>query len=101
MTFVKLPPPRVFQWEHITSKIQSICGVTFLTKGRTYGDSQFPFNSPYVSREYHYGPELVPGAVEGLGSVVVRGIHEHMNEDDIRDIARAIKKVAHGLGGSA
>ena len=38
----------------------------FLTKGRTYGDSQFPFNSPYVSREYHYGPELVPGAVEGL-----------------------------------
>ena len=32
----------------------------FLTKGHTYGDSQFPFNSPYVSREYHYGPELVP-----------------------------------------
>ena len=73
----------------------------FLTKGRTYGDSQFPFNSPYVSREYHYGPELVPGAVEGLRTVVVRGIHEHMSEDDIRDIATAINKVAHGLAGSA
>ena len=73
----------------------------FLTKGHTYGSSQFPFNSPYVSREYHYGPELVPGAVEGLGTVVVRGIHEHMNEDDIRDTATAINKVAHGLAGSA
>ena len=73
----------------------------FLTKGHTYGSSQFPFNSPYVSREYHYGPELVPGAVKGLGTVVVRGIHEHMNEDDIRDTAKAINKVAHGLAGSA
>ena len=73
----------------------------FLTKGHTYGDSQFPFNSPYVSREYHYGPELVPGAVEGLRTVAVRGIHEHMSEDDIRDIAKAINKVAHGLTGSA
>ena len=72
----------------------------FLTKGRTYGDSQFPFNSPYVSREYHYGPELVPGAVEGLGSVVVRGIHEHMSEDDIQDIATAINKVGNRLAGS-
>ena len=71
----------------------------FLTKGHTYGSSQFPFNSPYVSREYHYGPELVPGAVKGLGTVVVRGIHEHMNEDDIRDTAKAINKVAHGLAG--
>ena len=73
----------------------------FLTKGHTYGSSQFPFNSPYVSREYHYGPELVPGAVEGLGTVVVRGIHEHMNEEDIRDTATAINKVAHGLAESA
>ena len=73
----------------------------FLTKGHTYGDSQFPFNSPYVSREYHYGPELVPGAVEGLRTVAVRGIHEHMSEDDIRDIATAINKVAHGLTKSA
>ena len=47
------------------------------------------------------GPELVPGAVQGLGSVVVRGIHEHMSEDDIRDTAAAINKVAHGLTESA
>ena len=73
----------------------------FLTKGHTYGSSQFPFNSPYVSREYHYGPELVPGAVEGLRTVAVRGIHEHMSEDNIRDTAKAINKVAHGLAGSA
>lgn len=69
----------------------------FLTERNTYGKSGFPFGSPYVSREYHYGPELVPDAVEGLRTVVVRGIHEHMTEEDIRDTARAIQKVARGL----
>ncbi len=69
----------------------------FLTEQNTYGRSGFPFNSEYVSREYHYGPELVPHAVEGLRTVVVRGIHEYMSEDDIRDMARAINKVAQGL----
>ena len=69
----------------------------FLTEKNTYGTSGFPFNSPYVSRDYQYGPELVPDAVAGLRTVVVFGLHEHMGEEDIRDAARAINKVAHGL----
>ena len=71
----------------------------FLTEKNTYGNSGFPFGSEYVSREYHYGPELVPGAVAGLGTVVVCGLHEHMSETDIRDIAAAINKVAHAFAG--
>lgn len=66
----------------------------FLTEKNTYGKSGFPFGYDVCSREYTYGPELVPGAVQGLGSVIVHGIHEHMDEDDIRDSAAAINKVA-------
>ena len=69
----------------------------FLTKGQTYGNSGFPFNSPYVSRQYHYGPELVPNAVHGLSTVAVLGIHEHMDSSDIDDMATAINKVANVL----
>ena len=69
----------------------------FLTKGQTYGNSGFPFNSPYVSRQYHYSPELVPNAVHGLSTVAVLGIHEHMDSSDVDDMATAINKVANVL----
>ena len=69
----------------------------FLTHKNTYGKSGCPFTCGAMSREYHYGPELVPGAVEGLRTVAVRGIHEHMGEEDIRDMAEAINKVADGM----
>lgn len=73
----------------------------FLTKKMTYGKSGCPFTCHWVDKTYHYGPELVPGAVEGLRTVAVRGIHEHMREDDIRDIASAIQKVARVMSGKA
>ena len=73
-----------------------MCG-EFLTARRTYGASGCPFTCRAVSREYRYTPELVPGALEGLKTVAVRGIHEHMAEDDIRDIGRAIQKVARAF----
>ena len=69
----------------------------FLTKKQTYGKSGCPFTSGVTSRNYDYGPELVPSAVEGLRTVAVRGIHEHMEESDVLDIANAINKVANGL----
>ena len=69
----------------------------YLTEKRTYGNSGFPFHHGVTSREYNYGPELVPGAVEALSTVVVWGLHEHLNENDIRDTAAAINKVANGL----
>ncbi|MCZ6632251.1 MAG: DegT/DnrJ/EryC1/StrS family aminotransferase [bacterium] len=69
----------------------------FLTEKRTYGKSGCPFTCGVTSREYKYGPELVPRAVQGLGTVVVRGIHEHMDEGDIRDMAAAITKVAKAM----
>ena len=70
----------------------------YLTEKRTYGNSGFPFHHGVTSREYNYVPEIVPGAVEALRSVVVWGLHEHLDENDIRDVAAAIVKVAKGLG---
>jgi dTDP-4-amino-4,6-dideoxygalactose transaminase len=69
----------------------------FLTSKNTYGNSGFPFNSTYVSREYHYTKDMTPDAVKALETVVVWGIHEFMSEGDIRDVAKAINKVANAL----
>jgi perosamine synthetase len=69
----------------------------YLTEKVTYGKSGCPFTCGVTSREYDYSPDMVPGAVEGLRTVAVLGIHEHMEESDIRDMARAINKVAKGL----
>ena len=69
----------------------------YLTEKRTYGNSGFPFHHGVTSREYNYVPELVPGAVQALRTVVVWGLHEHLRESDIRDAATAIVKVANGL----
>ena len=71
----------------------------FLTAKKTYGKSGFPFDSPYVSRNYDYGPETVPGAVRGLRTVAVFGLHEHLSEADILDVAKAINKVSRGMAG--
>ncbi len=66
----------------------------YLTEKITYGNSGCPFTCGATDREYHYGPDTTPRAVAGLRTVAVRGIHEHMEESDIRDIASAINKVA-------
>ncbi len=71
----------------------------YLTEKITYGNSGCPFTCGATDREYHYGPDTTPQAVAGLRTVAVRGIHEHMGESDIRDIASAINKVAAGLKG--
>ena len=70
---------------------------SFLTEKHTYGRSGCPFTCGVTSRAYTYGPELVPDAVKGLSTVAVLGIHEHMEEDHIRDMGAAITKVARAM----
>lgn len=67
--------------------------------GRTYGDSSFPFNSPYTERRYQdlYAPGVCPNCEDILEHLVVLWIHEHTTEDEIDDIAQAVRKVAQGL----
>ena len=69
-----------------------------LAEGKTYGDSHFPFDSPYTTRSYtDYRPGLCPVA-EAMGDQDVHGaINERYTEHDVRDIADAITKVATRL----
>lgn len=71
--------------------------------GRTYGESSFPFNSPYTDRRYEelYAPGVCPNCEDILDRLVVLQIHEHTTDDEIEDIARAVRKVALGLRSKA
>ena len=60
----------------------------------TYGQSHFPFRSPYAGQVVEYGPGLCPKAEKSLAQLRTFGINEHFSEQDIEDIAQAVRKVA-------
>jgi dTDP-4-amino-4,6-dideoxygalactose transaminase len=66
-----------------------------LAEGNTFGDSHFPFDSPYTTRSFtDYREGLCPNAEAMKGSMVTLAINERYTENDVRDIATAIRKVA-------
>lgn len=60
----------------------------------TYGRSHYPFDS---RPDVEYGEGLCPNAEALCRERVVVGPHEGWSEDDVRDVAKAIRKVAVGL----
>jgi dTDP-4-amino-4,6-dideoxygalactose transaminase len=80
------------------SKPIFLCSAT-LCDGRTYGDSHFPFGSPYTTRRYEelYAPGVCPNVEYILEHTVMLTIHEQTEESEVRDMAQAVKKVANGL----
>ena len=60
----------------------------------TYGDSHFPFDSPYTDRQITYDESLCPETQRALDHMVNVGVNENYAEDDVRDIATAVRKVA-------
>jgi len=81
---------------HYIGKPIFLCG-NFLVDKKTYGQSQCPFSCPRTEKEYEYTAQSVPGAVKGLQTVCVMGIHEQMEEEDINDMGKGIQKVAQCL----
>jgi dTDP-4-amino-4,6-dideoxygalactose transaminase len=73
-----------------------------LAEGKTYGTSHFPFDSPYTTRSYtDYQPGLCPNA-ERMGSAMFTvPINERYTDDDVRDIAAAIRKVVTAYASGA
>lgn len=67
---------------------------TALEKRITYGRSRFPFDSPYVSRSITYGQGLCPKAERAMAQLRTIHIHEGYEEEDVEDIAGAVRKVA-------
>jgi len=68
-----------------------------LTSFKTYGQSGFPFGSPYVQREYRYTEGLCPRTDAGLRHMTVIMLNENYTEQDLADIATAVAKVSRGL----
>ena len=64
---------------------------------KTYGDSEFPFKSPYTSREIEYTEDMCPNVYRMLGHMVMVGFDESYETSDIEDMARGIEKVARLL----
>lgn len=66
-----------------------------LAEGNTYGDSHFPFSSPYSNRNFNdYRAGLCPVAESMQASMVTLGINENQTNDDANDIVTALIKVA-------
>lgn len=66
-----------------------------------YGDSHFPFTSEFTDRDFNYAEGACPVAEESMGRMVGVSLNENYSEDDIKDVAAAISKVAEGIGASA
>ena len=64
---------------------------------KIYGDSDCPFNCRYTSAKVEYTEGLCPVAESVLDRLITISVNEFMNEEDIADIARAIRKVSEGL----
>jgi len=67
-----------------------------LTHKDTFGTSELPFTLPGVP-DISYDEAMCPRTSELLPRMITLGISEFYTEQDIEDIARAIRKVAEGL----
>jgi dTDP-4-amino-4,6-dideoxygalactose transaminase len=69
-----------------------------LSEGKTYGDSHFPFDSPYTTRSYKdFVPGLCPVAESMAKRMLTVPINEKFSDDDVRDIAAGFAKVVAAL----
>jgi dTDP-4-amino-4,6-dideoxygalactose transaminase len=64
---------------------------------KTYGDSRFPFDSPYTDRKIDYTDDMCPNTARMLNHMVIIGFDESYEMSDIEDMARAVDKVARLL----
>lgn len=61
---------------------------------QVYGTSHCPWDCPHASRRVEYGDNDCPNAQDALSHLVHLNINEFFSENDIEDIAAAIRKVA-------
>ncbi len=72
-----------------------IYGYDMIRKKKTYGTSQCPFSCPKYGREIEYPEGLCPKAEESCKQTLVMSWNEKFTEEDLRDIARGVERVAH------
>jgi dTDP-4-amino-4,6-dideoxygalactose transaminase len=60
---------------------------------QTYGNSGFPFNSPYTNRPFDYAPGLCPVFESAREQLILLSVDEQWSDADADDVANAIRKV--------
>jgi len=73
-----------------------ICSEAMHSKA-TYGTSHCPFDCPRADAKIEYKEGLCPVTDREQPKLITIGINENFSVQDIRDIAKAIKKVAENL----
>jgi dTDP-4-amino-4,6-dideoxygalactose transaminase len=68
-----------------------------LADKKTFGDTSYPFDSPYYTGSIEYKPGLCPVAERELLETGTLRFYENWSEADIGDVAAAFRKVAAGL----
>lgn len=68
-----------------------------LAARRTFGASAHPLDGCHGARPIEYPQGLCPRTEAILPQMITIGIHEHLSDSDIADMAAAIAKVARGL----
>jgi dTDP-4-amino-4,6-dideoxygalactose transaminase len=68
---------------------------------QTYGDSGFPFNSPYTARPFDYAPGLCPVFEAAREQLLLISVDEQWSDADADDVAAAIAKVFTALAQQA
>jgi perosamine synthetase len=79
-----------------TAKPIYLCAAS-LSEKETFGTSGYPFKSQYAGRQIEYKEGLCPVAESTLPTMGHFRIYETWSEEDIRDVARAFRKVSEGL----
>jgi dTDP-4-amino-4,6-dideoxygalactose transaminase len=69
-----------------------------LAERRTFGRSAHPLDGCHGGRQLDYAEGTCPHAERILGEMIVLTVHEQMSRADVKDVARAVRKVAAGLG---
>jgi perosamine synthetase len=68
-----------------------------LAQKRTFGDTSYPFDSPYADGSIEYREGLCPLAERELKEIGTLRFYESWSDEDIRDVAEAFRKVAAAL----
>jgi perosamine synthetase len=68
-----------------------------LRERRFYGDSGFPFDTPYARPQPAFAPGLCPVAESAAAHLCYFPLHQGLSEEDVDDVAAAVAKVAHAF----
>ncbi len=77
---------------------QALYSFPVLSEQLTFGKSHHPFDCPSASRKVEYGPGLCPNAEKSLRELAILTVNEFYSEQDVDDMAAAIRKVAASAG---